>query len=95
MKKGYWIVRADITDMPAYQAYVAADGPAIDKYHGKFLVRGGAIDVKEGGARSRQVVIEFPDLATAQACYASPEYQHAKTFRQGAAEFDLVIVEGM
>lgn len=95
MAKGYWIVRADIHDMAAYKAYVEADGEAFEKYGGRFLARGGVFVGKEGSCRSRQVVIEFADYATALACYDSPEYQRAKAFRDGAAQFDLVIAEGV
>jgi uncharacterized protein (DUF1330 family) len=40
------------------------------------------------------VVIEFADLATAQACYDSPEYKAAKALRDPVSDADLVIVEG-
>ena len=95
MAKGYWIARADISDMEAYKAYVAADGPVFAKFGGRFLVRGGTAEAKEGSHRSRNVVIEFADYATALACYHSPDYAAAKAFRAGAAEFDLVIAEGV
>jgi uncharacterized protein (DUF1330 family) len=39
------------------------------------------------------VLIEFPDLEKAKACYHSPEYQHAVSFRKGAALADIVIIE--
>jgi uncharacterized protein (DUF1330 family) len=48
----------------------------------------------EGSSRERNVVVEFADLATAHACYASDEYQKAKAIRQRTAEADFVIVEG-
>jgi uncharacterized protein (DUF1330 family) len=41
------------------------------------------------------VVIAFPDLASARACYASAEYQAARAAREGAAEVALVIVDGV
>ena len=46
-------------------------------------------EVLEGASRSRTVVIEFPDYASAVACYHSPEYQAAAALRKGRAEFDL------
>ena len=95
MARGYWIARCDILDMDSYKAYVAAAGPVFEQYGGKFLVRGGQYAAREGASRSRQVVIEFADHAAALACHASPEYQAAKAHRDGAALFDLVIVEGV
>jgi len=94
MKKGYWIVRADVTEPEGYKAYVVADMPAIGKFGGRFLVRGGTFEICEGAARSRSVVIEFPSYQAALACYRSPEYQAAAALRKGKAEFDLVVVEG-
>jgi uncharacterized protein (DUF1330 family) len=94
MPKGYWIVRADITNPEAYKAYMAADMVPIGQYGGRFLVRGGKSDLKEGEARSRSVVLEFPSYEAALACYHSPGYQAAAALRKGNAEFDLVVVEG-
>ncbi len=93
-KKAYWIVRVEVTDMDAYKNYVANNGVAFAKYGARFLVRGGAFETPEGGAKSRNVVIEFPDYEKAVACYHSPEYQHAVSFRKGAALADIVIIEG-
>lgn len=94
MPKGYWIAHVDVTDADAYKAYVGANGVAFKKYGAKFLVRGGDFAAVEGAKRSRHVVIEFPDYATAQACYHSPEYQAAMAHRRGKADVDLMIIEG-
>jgi uncharacterized protein (DUF1330 family) len=94
MSKGYWIVRVDVTDPDRYSAYQAVVAPPLKKYGGRFLVRGGAFEVKEGQARKRQVVLEFPTYQAALDCYRSPEYQAAVSKRRGGAEFDLVVVEG-
>jgi uncharacterized protein (DUF1330 family) len=93
-KKGYWIVRADVTDPEGYKAYMVADMAAIGQHGGRFLVRGGAFELMEGSSRSRSVVIEFPSYEAALACYRSPAYQAAAALRQGKAEFDLVVIEG-
>ncbi len=94
MAKGYWIVSVEVSDPAAYGQYVAANGVAFSKYGARFLVRGGAHTVKEGAGRARNVVIEFKDYATALACYDSPEYQHAVSFRAGAANANILIIEG-
>jgi len=57
-------------------------------------VRGGQHEAKEGKARSRNVVLEFRDYATALACYHSPEYAALVAIRAPHAESDLVIIEG-
>jgi uncharacterized protein (DUF1330 family) len=94
MAKGYWIASVDITDPEGYQAYVAANAEAFRKFGAKFLVRGGNAECVEGRTRSRLVVLEFPDFATALACYRSPEYDRARKLRLGKSDADLVVVEG-
>lgn len=94
MAKGYWIGRIDVTDEVAYRAYIAANAEAFAKFGARFLVRGGEYEAVEGKARTRNVVIEFADYATALACYRSPEYQAAKTFRDPVSTGELVIVDG-
>ena len=73
MPKGYWIANVDVTKPDEYKAYVAANAEPLRKYGAKFLVRGGKSECMEGKFRSRLVVIEFSDYATALACYRSPE----------------------
>ncbi len=94
MAKGYWLGHTEIHDAAQYAKYQAANAAAFEKFGGRFLVRGGAQDVKEGGALSRSVVIEFPSFEAALACYDSPEYQAAKKHRDSVSDIDLVIVEG-
>ena len=93
--KGYWIAHADITDPEGYQAYAAAVPAPLGQFGARFLVRGGRQEIAEGKLRGRCVVIEFPSFEAALACYRSPEYQAAAKLRQGKAEFDLIVIEGV
>ena len=91
----YIIAQINVTDPSKYQEYVKGAGPANAKYGGKFLVRGGAKTALEGEIPfSRIVVTEFPTVEAAKKFYHSPEYQAARKHRLGAAEFNMVIVEG-
>ena len=94
MAKGYWIAHVDVADAEAYQAYRNANAVAFAKYGARFLVRAGRGEVKEGALRSRHVVIEFKDYATALACYQSEEYRRARALREPVSQGDLVVVEG-
>jgi uncharacterized protein (DUF1330 family) len=94
MAKGYWVGLVDVDDPEAYKAYIAANAKAFRKFGARFLVRGGTSEAVEGQPRSRVVVIEFPDYATALACYRSPEYAEAMKLRQGVARADIRLVEG-
>src|SRR5580692_1072824 len=94
MAKGYWIARVDVTDPDGYQAYIKANAAAFSKFGARFIIRGGQFEAPEGTPRSRNVVLEFADYATAVACYHSPEYQAAKRLRIGKGVADVLIIEG-
>ncbi|MBE9608437.1 DUF1330 domain-containing protein [Chitinilyticum piscinae] len=93
--KGYWIVRADVTDMARFREYAAQTPEILASFGGRFLARAGQFECVEGSTRSRNSIIEFPSYAQAQACWASPAYQAARELRLGAGELDIVIVEGL
>ena len=94
MPKGYWIPQIDISNPEGYKVYMAATPLAHEKYHGVALVRGGKMEIVEGRGRGRYVLREFPDFATALACYRSDEYRRAKPLRLSHSLCDFVIVEG-
>ncbi len=65
-------------------------------YGGKYIVRGGAVEPKEGGwAPKRVVVLEFPAMAQARKWYDSPEYKPLLAMRLKAANSQLIFVEGV
>jgi len=92
--KGYWIVLAKVTDPSRFGAYTAMAGPIIQSCGGRVLARGDVAEVVEGEFPGRPYLIEFPSYASAQTCYQSAGYQEAIGLRTGAAEFQIVIVEG-
>ena len=95
MAKGYWIAHVDVNDPEGYKKYVSANGKAFAKYGARFLVRGGQFECREGKVRSRNVIIEFKDYATALACYSSPEYAEALAHRRPPiADGDVIVIEG-
>jgi len=94
MARGYWIAQVDVTDPERYREYTSAIGAVLAGFGGRFLVRGGQGEAVEGAARRRQVVIEFDSYERAVACYRSSEYQAIIPLRRGAADIDLVVVEG-
>jgi len=89
----YWVARSKINDPVNYKKYTDRVPAIIDKCHGKVLARGGRFQILEGPEKfGPVVVIEFPSLEQAAACYHSPEYQAAASFRTaGAGEVELVI----
>jgi uncharacterized protein (DUF1330 family) len=95
MPKGYVISRVDITDPDAYARYAAAATKAIADHGGKPLARGGRSEALEGTARARNVVLEFESYDAARTYFHSEQYQAARALRAGAAEIEMVLVEGV
>jgi len=92
----YWLARSKITDPVLYKKYTDRIPDIMKRYGGKVLARGGRYRIMEGPEDfQRFVVIEFPTLEQAVACFESPEYQEASTFRRnGGGIVENVIVEG-
>ena len=92
----YLIAEVEVTDPAAYEGYKKLTPAAIAAYGGKFIVRGGAVDSKEGGwAPSRLVVVEFASMDEARRFYDSPEYAPALAIRKAASKSRLVLAEGV
>ncbi|MDQ3170487.1 MAG: DUF1330 domain-containing protein [Acidobacteriota bacterium] len=92
----YVVVNVDVNDPVRYEAYKTMVPPTVAAYGGKFLVRGAPLHEMEGQwPRKRLVIVEFPDVASAKAWWASEEYAGAKALRQANSSADLVIVEGV
>jgi uncharacterized protein (DUF1330 family) len=91
----YVIGEIDVVDPAAYEEYRKQVLAVVTKYGGKFLVRGGKIDPKEGGwTPKRIVVLEFPSMAQAQKWYDSADYEPLIKLRQKASKGKLILVEG-
>jgi|SRR5687767_7174674 uncharacterized protein (DUF1330 family) len=91
----YWIARSKIIDPVAYKKYTDRIPGILKQYGGKVLARGGKYRIMEGPETfHRFVVIEFPTMDQAVACFESPEYKEAASFRKnGAGIVENVIVE--
>jgi len=94
MPKGYIIAHVTVTNPEAYQEYVDRDTPILLGHGGKFIVRGGPSEVKEGSAHERHVVIEFPSFDAAMKAYNDPAYQEVAEIRRRNAESTIILVEG-
>ena len=91
----YVIAEIEVTDPAAYEEYRKQVPAVVAKYGGRFVVRGGKIETREGGwAPKRIVVVEFPSMAQAQKWYDSAEYAPLIKLRQKASRGKLILVEG-
>ncbi len=95
MPKAYWIAAYDaINDPEKVKAYVEAAGPVLGDHGGRILARGGRSVSFEGNEKARVVVVEFPDLETAEACYNSDGYRAAHALLGDGGVRELFAVEG-
>ena len=93
--KGYVVcVYKSINDETALKNYATKAKIAVEKYKGKFLIKGGKKITTEDEESPRTAVIEFPSFAEAENFFYSKEYQEAKSFRNGKADFNGIVVEG-
>ena len=91
----YLIAEVEITDPMAYEEYRKIVPATIARYGGRYLVRGGAVETKEGGwMPSRMVVLEFPSMEQARKWYQSPEYAPGLAIRTRAGKSKVILVEG-
>ena len=93
--KGYVVcVYKDITNEEKLKEYALKARAAVERFKGKFLIRGGKASSKEGEKAPRTVVIEFPSYDEANSFYQSKEYQDAHSILKDHAERQFQIVEG-
>ena len=93
---GYIIARIKVTDPAQYKNYTDVTPGLIERFGGRFIVRGGETVTLEGPEESgRVVVIEFASLDRAKAFYESAEYQAAARLREGAASAQFIAVAGV
>lgn len=92
----YAIFDIAVTDPERYEDYKKLAPPAIAAYGGKYLARGGQLDMLEGDWNpSRIVVLEFPTAEQAKAWIDSPEYREARALRHATATTNAILVEGL
>ena len=93
--KGYVVcVYKSISNEEKLKEYAVKARIAVEKYQGKFLIRGGQSTTNEGDDSPRTVVIEFPSYEEANLFYNSKEYQEAHSVLKGYAVRHHQIVEG-
>ena len=92
----YLIANITVTDPAGFEAYRAAVPAVIARFGGRYLVRGGAVEAKEGApGLDRVVILEFPDMAAARAFYDSADYAPLLAMRLATTTGSLALVEGM
>jgi len=92
----YVIANIEVTDPKGYEEYRSRSLATVQKFGGRFIVRGGEHERKEGEwTPKRLIILEFPDMATARRWYDSETYQSIIPYRSGTAKTELVLVDGI
>jgi len=92
----YVLAEIEITNPEGYKAYTAIVPATIEQYGGKFLHRGGGIDVLEGDwPQRRRVIIEFASKERALEWYNSPEYAKPLALRKANSNGRLLLLDGV
>lgn len=93
----YVVVDTQLTDPDLYEQYKLRAKPLVESHGGEYLARGGPLSVKEDDlwSPSRIVLLRFPSARSAEAFYASSEYQEVLKIGKAGAKRSFVIVEGV
>ena len=92
----YVILDITVNDPAKYEDYKKLAPPAIESYGGKYLARGGALEILEGDWQpNRVVILEFQSIEMAKKWINSPEYSDAKALRHQTATSHAVVVDGL
>ncbi len=92
----YILAQLDVHDAEGFQLYREKVAPLVERFGGRYLVRGGEITELEGKLSApRLVIIEFADRAAAERWYRSSEYQEILPLRLNCANGTAVIVDGV
>ncbi|WP_342360985.1 DUF1330 domain-containing protein [Terrarubrum flagellatum] len=92
----YVIAETEIRDAKLIETYRELAKASIERHGGRYIVRGGATELIEGGPEPRMmIVVEFPSMAQAKAWYASADYAEALKVRRDALDRRLIFVEGV
>tara|TARA_B100000073_G_scaffold32249_1_gene24495 strand:+ start:276 stop:563 length:288 start_codon:yes stop_codon:yes gene_type:complete len=93
--KAYWVcIYEEINNIEKLKEYAVKAKLAVEKFSGKFIVRGGKNRTNDGIKSPRVVVVEFPNYDAAIECYDSKEYLEAHNILEGHVIRHHQIVEG-
>jgi uncharacterized protein (DUF1330 family) len=92
----YIIVEIEILDAVGYEEYKKLAGATVEKYDGKYIVRGGKTEVLEGDWQPKRIVVlEFESAERAKQWLNSEEYREPRKMRHRTAKTNMILVEGM
>jgi uncharacterized protein (DUF1330 family) len=92
----YVVYQGEVLDPERYDEYKTKGAASILAAGGRYLVRGGDVEVLEGEAPAgRTVVLQFPMMQAAIDWYHGDEYTEIRKIREGAARARMYVVDGV
>ena len=92
----YFIIHINVTNKENYELYKNKVTPIVEKFGGKYIVRGGKYEKVEGSwPYQRTVVLEFPTYEMVKKWHESEEYKPIKKIREENAECNAIIIDGL
>ena len=92
----YVIVEIDIVDPAGYEEYKKLASATVEKYGGKYVVRGGAAETLEGDWNPKRIVVlQFDSMQRAKEWLNCEEYREPRKMRHRTARTRMVVVEGV
>lgn len=92
----YVIADIEVTDSSGYKEYAEQAPPTVASHGGRYLARGGPLQMLEGEWRPhRLVILEFESAEAAQRWHSSEDYAEPKALRQRTSRGSFVVVEGL
>ncbi len=92
----YVVVLVNVHDPVAYEDYRKGVPATLALYDGKYLARGGAVEILEGDWKpERFVILEFPSVERAKQWWSSPEYRAIVGIRYDNATSQMIVVQGV
>jgi uncharacterized protein (DUF1330 family) len=96
LMSAYVVVDITVIDPQEYQTYIQLAPAAVAEFGGKYLARGGKVEVLEGDWQpNRLVILEFESIEKARKWLNSPEYQPARQIRHKTAQTNMIVVEAV
>ena len=93
---GYIIAQLEVTDAESFERYREVVPEVIARHGGRYLVRGGTLEVLEGDwPAPRLVVVAFDSYEAAKSFYNSEAYQEILPLRTAASRGNVIVVAGV
>ena len=92
----YVIVEIDVLDPAEYEEYKKLAGATVEKYGGKYIVRGGRTEVLEGDWNPKRIVVlQFDSMQRAKDWLNCEDYREPRKMRHRTAKTNMILVEGV